>query len=960
VRRSALESLYEFGRKHPLGIYLGSIAAITTTLTTGLVARAYPSLGDAGSSVWFAALTLIVIVSLLATSQLAVAIVNWVATLWLIPRPLPRMDYGDGVAPGARTLVAVPTMLTDAAGVESLIEALEVRFLANRDPLVHFALLTDFPDATAESLPTDAPLLQLAQRRIEELNQRYQNSRYVSTADSFTDDPAPDDRPLGDPFYLLHRPRRWNAQQRIWMGYERKRGKLGDLNALLRGHSSPAFSLIVGATEVLTDVKYVITLDTDTQLPRDSARQLVGVMAHPLNSPQFDRPTSDQSGRRVVTTGYGILQPRVAVTLPSTRRSIYARLYGGEPGLDPYTRTVSDVYQDAFDEGSFIGKGIYDVDAFEGALADRFPDNSILSHDLLEGCYARSGLLSDVQLYENFPTRYSADVARRHRWIRGDWQLVGWLRRRVPTRDGRVRNPLSALSQWKVFDNVRRSLVPTALLLLLLLGWGALPDPLFWTIVVLAVLLVPALATALTDLLRKPTDAPFEQHLRAVAATAQTQFTQVLLTLAWLPYEVSYSLDAIVRTVWRTLVSHRRLLEWNPSSEVERALEENDGTDLASTYRTMWTAPAIAVLAWTVIPAMNVSALRVAAPILLLWLVSPAVAWWVSRPLPPRREELSSDQTRFLRALARKTWGYFETYVSPEENWLPPDNVQQKGEVVIAHRTSPTNMGLALLADLTAHDFGYLSAGQLVARLTNVMRTMGSLERHRGHFLNWYDTRTLAPLNPRYISTVDSGNLAGHLMTLRAGLVALIDAPILQPRWLDGIRDTFDVLAQSAEKDGRPLPGGIAEFSAAIDSAAAETSFDLASAWTRIDALTRHASDIAQLFAAHVTVQAPSATSPLLATRNVEDHGLEAVGWSQALLRQCTGLREDLLFLAPWLASAGAAAPSGAGVPSLRELASLDPATDAASLAAQGAVRARERIAAIEQLMHQAGEMAAV
>ena len=565
----------------------------------------------------------------------------------------------------------------------------------------------------------------------------------------------------GDIFYLLHRPRRWNPQQRAWMGRERKRGKLGDLNALLRGNPGDAFSLIVGNTEPLSQVKYVITLDTDTQLPRDSARELVGAMAHPLNRPQFDRPHfaamrsgtsgSPQAGRprHVVTTGYGILQPRIAVSLPETRRSPYARLYSGEPGLDPYTRTVSDVYQDVFGEGSFIGKGIYDVDAFESALADRFPDNRILSHDLLEGCLARSGLLSDVQLYEQFPSRYSADVARRHRWIRGDWQLVGWLRRRVPMPDGRrVRNPLSWLSQWKIFDNLRRSLVPASLLLMLLVGWAALPHPWLWTAVVFAVLLLPAVATALTDLLRKPNEAPIEQHLVAVARTAQVQFAQSLLALAWLPYEAFYSVDAIVRTLWRTLISHRRLLEWKPSSIVERQLEESHSSDLAAVYQTMWIAPAIAVLTWTVMPAMNASALRIAAPILLLWLVSPALAWWVSRPLAPRSDELSPVQMQFLRRLARKTWGFFETYVNAEENWLPPDNVQQKSGVVIAHRTSPTNMGLALLADLTAHDLGYQTGGQFVGRTTNALRVMQSLERHRGHFFNWYDTRTLAPLTP--------------------------------------------------------------------------------------------------------------------------------------------------------------------------------------------------------------------
>ncbi len=462
VRRSLLDTLRGFGRRHPLPIYLGTIVTITAALSVDLATRVYPWLVGSLDVASIALLALIILLFLLATSQLAVSIVNWLVTLLVKPRPLPRMDYSEGIPPSVRTLVAVPTLLTDAASAEKLIEALEVRFLANRDANLHFALLTDFPDADQETLPTDDALLQLARDGINALNRTY-GDRNESP---------------GDIFYLLHRPRRWNPQQRAWMGRERKRGKLGDLNALLRGHPGDAFSVIVGDTEPLSQVKYVITLDTDTQLPRESARQLVGAMAHPLNWPQFDRPRFEptQAGstdsnspkrappRHAVTAGYGILQPRIAVSLPETRRSPYARLYSGEPGLDPYTRTVSDVYQDAFGEGSFIGKGIYDVDAFESALANRFPDNRILSHDLLEGCLARSGLLSDVQLYEQFPSRYSADVARRHRWIRGDWQLLGWLRRRVPLPDGRrVPNPMSWLSQWKIFDNLRRSLVPVVI-----------------------------------------------------------------------------------------------------------------------------------------------------------------------------------------------------------------------------------------------------------------------------------------------------------------------------------------------------------------------------------------------------------------------------------------------------------------------------------------------------------------
>jgi len=444
LRSGVAESMRAFGRRHPLLLYCGGILLLTVLCAGGFTGKAFSD----GMQGW--RLALIGGLSLFCASHLAVALANWLATLLTTPQALPRMDFSKGIPKEFRTLVVVPTMLTNPQGIEDLVKALEVRFLANRDEHLHFGLLTDFCDAPTQTLPEDEPLLRLARERIEGLNAKYRD-------------------PSGDSFYLFHRPRRFNPQDAVWMGHERKRGKLSDLNALLRGGGFEAFALVVGDTAVLPEVKYVITLDTDTQLPRDTARQFVGAMAHPLNHPRYD----EQQQR--VTGGYGILQPRIAASLSGTNRSRYARMCASEIGIDPYTRAVSDVYQDLFGEGSFIGKGIYDVDAFERTLGGRFPDNRILSHDLLEGCYARCGLLSDVQLYEEYPARYSADVSRRHRWIRGDWQIGRWLLPGVPGPDERPRpNPLSPLSRWKILDNLRRSLTAAALMLLLLAGWTML------------------------------------------------------------------------------------------------------------------------------------------------------------------------------------------------------------------------------------------------------------------------------------------------------------------------------------------------------------------------------------------------------------------------------------------------------------------------------------------------------
>ena len=480
VRLSTSEAFQRTNGRFPLLLYVGTIVLMTGVFTGGLLGLAYAEDKEG----WL--LALVGLLSLLCTSQLAVALVNWLATMLVTPHALPRMDFSKGIPPESRTLVVVPTMLSSVENIEELIEALEVRFLANRDDHLYFGLLTDFRDAHEETLPEDEPLLRLAQKRIEELNGKYREA-------------------TRDAFFLFHRPRRWNPGERIWMGYERKRGKLADLNAFLRGgtlnKTADRFALVVGETAVLSNVQYVITLDTDTQLPRDAARQFVGAMAHPLNRAQYDEH------KQRVCEGYGILQPRVAVSLPGTNRSHYARLNGSDPGIDPYTRAVSDVYQDLFSEGSFIGKGIYEVDAFERVLAGRCPENRILSHDLLEGCYARAGLLSDVQLYEENPSSYIVDVNRRHRWIRGDWQLAGWLLPRVPGPGARrQKNPLSGLSRWKLFDNLRRSLVPSALTLMLLLGWTVLSPYWLWTLSVIGIILILPLLGSILDLFQKPED----------------------------------------------------------------------------------------------------------------------------------------------------------------------------------------------------------------------------------------------------------------------------------------------------------------------------------------------------------------------------------------------------------------------------------------------------------------------
>ncbi|WP_052812917.1 glycoside hydrolase family 94 protein [Desulfonatronum thioautotrophicum] len=884
---SALDKLRGVGRRFPLLLYLGSILLLSGIFAAGLLAKTRAD-GLDGLLLWFVA-----VVFLLAVSQPAMALVNLVATRLAKPHPLPRMDFSKGIPPDLSTLVVIPAMLSSPEKVTDLINALEVRFLGGREENLHFGLLTDFLDADQETIAEDAPLLLLAQQGIEGLNEKYKEA--------------------GDAFFLFHRPRQWNPQERIWMGHERKRGKLAALNALLRSNrgnpeqglengAESGFSLIIGNLEVLRDVKYVITLDTDTDLPRDTAWQLVGAMAHPLNRPQYDA----DKGR--IVSGYGILQPRVAVSLPGTNRSRYARMYGIDAGIDPYTGVVSDVYQDLFGEGSYIGKGIYDVDAFERALRDRFPENLILSHDLIEGCHARSGLISDVQLFEEYPARYDADISRRVRWIRGDWQILRWLFPGVPGPKTKfTRNALSLLSRWKILDNLRRSLMPMALTLLLVFGWTVSASPWFWTAVVAGIVLVPALINCLMGFFNAKGHALMSHHLASSVQAIGRCLAQSVFTLLCLPYEAAANGAAILRTLWRMGVSGRRLLEWNPPEIPNGTGRTTPGTTPGTAsgpptpgaaYREMWIAPVAAMIVTgylvqartmqTMVPPETLSgalsgALWVALPLLILWFVSPLIVWWISLPIRPRKVRLTDDQLVFLRKLSRKTWAFFEKFIGPEDHWLPPDNYQEAPREAVAHRTSPTNIGFAMLSNLSALDFGYITVGRFMERTENALGAMDGLARHRGHFYNWYDTQTRKPLLPMYVSSVDSGNLAASLITLREGLLALPDQKLTGERLFDGIADTAMVLM---DVSGEPIPAELTRFLNDLETIRS-ASTDMTRPATTLGTLK---ADLGRL-----------ATSAREVALNFKaDPESDAAWWARSLEQQCRDALDEWNALAPW------------------------------------------------------------
>ena len=848
----------KFRRRFPLFIY--GVSMFTFTAVIMVLLWNY----SAGQRPGTMLLWLLAIPVFMSAGQLAVGLVHWLMTTVMTPQALPRMDFHAGIPPEHRTLVVIPTMLSNPASVERLLEGLEIRYLANRESCLHFALLTDLEDASEEVLPEDAALVRLACDGITALAKKYEHDR-------------------ADIFFMLHRSRRWNAQSNQWMGYERKRGKLADLNATLRG-ATGRFANIVGTSEILPQIKYVITLDTDTQLPRDSACEMVAAMAHPLN-----RPVLDADGKQVIH-GYTILQPRVGVSLPSAYRSWFVRLFGGDPGVDPYTRVVSDVYQDLFSEGSFIGKGIYDVDMFDRRCGD-FPENRILSHDLLESCYCRSALLTDVILYEDYPSSYTADVGRRHRWMRGDWQIAAWLMPRVHSlASGSAENPISWLSRWKILDNLRRSIVQVSMLALLLLTWMLAPPSMaiHATIFIVLVVTLPSLLTALMDLARKPTGLPVATHLMSCLTSTVRPLSQSVFALMFLPYEAFISLDAVVRTLVRVHWTKSKLLEWKTSSDAERSAR----SDLRGFFRAMLVAPTIAAATLVYLILLRPEVLLVAGVLLAMWIISPAVAWWLSRPILPTPVKLTKKQHTFLRRTARKTWRYFETFVTEEENWLPPDNVQMNPGEVIASRTSPTNIGMALLADLAAHDFGYISVACLLDRTRKTFGTMSKMEHHRGHLFNWYDTQTLQPLAPLYVSTVDSGNLAGHLYVLGSGFRELINAKILPRRVCDGLIDTLGIpLDESFDHKSGDQKSGTSEPSLRIDGNIVR------SLERQIEGLERCPYQIGatQTLLLRLIDDSTAAVSEKSLLLHPELHW-----WLSAFVRACTDHLQELQRLAAW------------------------------------------------------------
>jgi cyclic beta-1,2-glucan synthetase len=737
-------------RKAGLKGYLCAIAVVTIiALCVGLV-------GLNGSGITVIAAIVISVAAFFPASDFAVSIVNFATTKILQAKTLPGFALRDGVPPHLRSLVVIPMLLTSLDDVDDMVNRLEVHYLSNADGDVYFALLTDWTDAETEHKPKDEEVLQQAVQGVDLLNSRHNTNRFL----------------------LLHRRRKWNPQQARWMGWERKRGKLHELNRLLRGANDTSFVKITGP--VPENVRYVITMDADTKLPRDAARRLIGKMAHPLNQAHFDATL----GR--VVEGYGIMQPRVTPSLPvGWQGSEFQRIYSASRGIDPYVFAVSDVYQDLFSEGSFAGKGIYDVDAFEAALNHRIPENTMLSHDLFEGVFARTALVTDVEVVEEYPERYAVDVSRQHRWTRGDWQLLPWI---LTWR----RSGIPSLGLWKMLDNLRRSLSPPATILSLLLVWGLAPfsASLWWTGFVIALFTIPQIIPLVSSSLFHEKSAKVRDTLTTILEDLINTLKLLAANMLFLPHRAGLMLDAIARTLYRLTVSRRYMLEWTTAAQAN----SSHANEVSGTYSLMAASVIVALLTSAIAFYRGGNHWMLLAPFALAWVAAPTFAWHISKAQNTESaEQTSPDSFRKLRLVARRTWRYFATFVTNQENMLPPDNFQETPSPVVANRTSPTNIGLYLLSIASARDFGWIGLADALSRIEATLATLHRLETFNGHLYNWYDTRDLRPLDPKYISTVDSGNLAGHLIALSNICQQWSLVPPDARETLIGIEDTLDI-----------------------------------------------------------------------------------------------------------------------------------------------------------------------
>jgi cyclic beta-1,2-glucan synthetase len=734
---------------HPYIAYLGAISAITffIELSIFLILSSW--------DVHVGKIVILGFFALLPSSEIALQLVNLFFTQFLPPNILPKMSFKQGIPVELKTLVVVPTMFTSVDSINENIHRLEIHFLANQEAALRFGLFFDFMDFNESRSPDDQKLLETAEIGIKKLEEKYGNGK----------------------FFLLYRERTWSNTENRWIGYERKRGKLELLNRFLTGNPSKELIIKVGNADFLHGIRYVITLDEDTQLPKETARVLVETISHPLNSPRL-------SSEGNIERGFTIIQPRVSTNFSLAKLSLFSEIFSDAASLDPYTQAISDIYQDLMHAGTYHGKGIYDVQTFHRILDKRFPEEHLLSHDLIEGNFVKVGFASDISLLDLFPPDYATWTQRHQRWMRGDWQIIDWLFSKAPNGFGKeVANSLDILDRWKIFDNLRRALLPVSLLILLVASWFMATWPLFWGGFVTIALFLPTVSLFFLNTISHP------RYFTLSWKSFITGLLRTLINIILLPHQAYLSLDALFRVIYRRFVSHKHFLQWSGKTSIKTQSHKTNFS-----LQLLPIAIFSILLLWLVL-FFSHKALMIAVPFCLLWFISPLVVCLLDKSYIKKAiEYLSLQDQYFIRRIARKTWRYFDDFIGPQTNWLPPDNYQSALLVEVAQRTSPTNMGLGLLAVLSAYDLKYNTSDEVIDRIMETLSTFSKLEMYEGHYLNWYDIQSLKPLYPRYVSTVDSGNFLASLWTLEQGIKEIHTDPLLSFNILNGLEDTFNLL----------------------------------------------------------------------------------------------------------------------------------------------------------------------
>ena len=754
-------------KKNIENYYIGTIITFTMLIVYLIISSSL--LNDNDKDLWRYVLAVIVI--LVPCSEIVISIFNWSVSLLSTTSFIPKIEFKEVIPEEYSTVVVIPTLLNNTSKVVELINDLEVYNLANAQKNLYFALLGDFKDSDTQEEQEDRAIVDVGLLEIEKLNKKYCSSEKKI-------------------FFFLNRVRQYNKKENKWIGFERKRGKLMEFNEFLRGNDNTSYNTISTNAKQLRKVKYVITLDADTKLPRDSAKKLIGAMAHPLNNAVIN------NSKKKVDRGYGLMQPRIGVSILSANKTLFSKIFSGETGIDIYTTAVSDVYQDLFGEGIFTGKGIYNVDVFNYMLKGEIPENTVLSHDLLEGSYVRTALVTDVEFIDGYPAYYNSSSMRLHRWTRGDWQLLPWIMKA---------SPINKISRWKIFDNLRRSLLSPSITILIILALGGiLPDGTDkWVIAAFVAILAPILF----DVSEAVVSPSIGISLSGKIQNGKMAIEQVFLIICFIPYQAYMMLDAIIRTLYRVIVSKKNLLEWQTAADVEVKL----GKRLKDFIASMWIGSAVSLLILFLAFNSSMSIGFLSIPSCILWFLSPLIAYGISRDRSLETFEIKEEEKIFLRKLSRKTWAYFEDFVDDENNWLGPDNYQEDPPNGLAHRTSPTNMGMELTSNIVAYDLGYIGIIEVTHRIEKIITSMEDMDTYNGHFYNWYDTKTKTPLYPRYVSTVDSGNLVGYLWVVSQALDEYLTYPIFSLSKVKGLQDVLRLASEETEnyKEVKELYSGV-------------------------------------------------------------------------------------------------------------------------------------------------------